>query len=81
MVINGVGKQRAERTGYARRVQRWTTNLLSTGENTVDHIMSETGKQTHAGQSVRLLNVPCSFKYGVFNNLHEFKGGVNWQII
>lgn len=74
-IINGQGKQRANRIGGARKIQRWRVMAISSGEKTLESIMKEAGKQVNAGQAVRLLNIPAKFKYGVFNNLHGFKDG------
>lgn len=74
-IVNGQGKQRANRVGSARRIQRWRVMAISSGEKTLESIMKEAGKQVNAGQAVRLLNIPAKFKYGVFSNLHGFKDG------
>jgi putative DNA primase/helicase len=75
MLINGQGKQRAGRIGNARKIQRWRLMAVSTGEKTLENIMNEAGKQANTGQLVRLLNIPATFKYGVFDNLHGFEDG------
>jgi putative DNA primase/helicase len=72
---NGTGKTRASRTGSARQVHRWRLTLLSTGERSINSAMQEGGKQTKAGQLVRLLNIPAARKFGVFDDLHDFTDG------
>jgi putative DNA primase/helicase len=75
MLGNGQGKQRAGRTGYAKKIQRWRLMAISSGERTLESVMKEAGKQVNSGQAVRLLNIPASFEYGAFSNLHEFTDG------
>lgn len=75
MLTNGQGKQRAGRTGNARKIHRWRLMTISTGEKTLESIMKEAGKQVNSGQIVRLLNIPTAFEYGAFSNLHGFKDG------
>jgi putative DNA primase/helicase len=75
MLTNGQGKQRAGRTGSARKIHRWRIMTISTGEKTLESIMKEAGKQVNSGQVVRLLNIPTTFEYGAFSNLHGFKDG------
>ncbi len=53
MLANEAGKQRASRTGAARRRQSWRTLFLSTGEITLAQKMGEAGKRATAGLDVR----------------------------
>lgn len=72
---NGTGKTRANRIGSARHVHRWRLTIISTGERTLTAAMQEGGKQAKAGQLVRLLNIPATRTYGVFDGLHGFGDG------
>lgn len=72
---NGTGKARASRTGSARRPYRWRVALLSSGERTLAAHMSEAGKRPHAGQAVRLLDIPAKRKHGAFDYLHHLADG------
>ena len=72
---NGTGKSRAARTGKAREVRRWRVILLSSGERTLTATMAEGGKRAKAGQEARLLDVPCTRRYGVFDKLHDMADG------
>ena len=72
---NGTGKSRASRTGGARAVRRWRVMLLSSGERTLSATMTEGGKRTKAGQEARLLDIPCSRRFGLFDELHGFPNG------
>lgn len=69
LVANGVGKQRAARTGGIREAQRWRLMLLSSGERSLASHMSEAGKKAKAGQDARLLDIPAtSRRYGAFDD-------------
>ena len=72
---NGVGKQRAGRTGNARGITRWRCLALSSGERTVATTMNEAGHRQKAGQAVRLLDIPAARKFGAWDNLHGLPSG------
>jgi len=72
---NGRGKQRASRTGRARGVTRWRCSLLSSGERTIETHMAEAGLSPHAGQLVRLLDIPADRAYGAWDYLHGLPTG------
>ncbi|MDP1651772.1 MAG: DUF927 domain-containing protein [Rhodocyclaceae bacterium] len=72
---NGVGKQRAGRTGSARAVTRWKCFVLSSGERTVSTTMQEAGHRAKAGQLVRLLDVPAARQHGAWDDLHGLQDG------
>jgi putative DNA primase/helicase len=80
MLANEAGKQRASRTGSARRRQSWRTVFLSTGEITLAQKMGEAGKKAMAGLEVRLVNLPADAGagLGVFQNLHGRLSAANW---
>jgi len=75
MLGNGRGKQRASRTGSARRVACWRSSVLSTGERSIATTMTEGGHRVKAGQSVRLLDVPAQRTHGAWDNLHHLASG------
>ena len=75
---NGMGKQRATRTGGARSITKWLCFVLSTGERSIETLMSEGGHRVKAGQSVRLLNVPIQRPYGCWDNLHDLANGTRF---
>lgn len=77
ILVNGLGKQRAGRSGNARQIRRWRLMAISSGERTLESIMNEVGKQANSGQLVRLLNIPSTFEHGTFSKLHEFTDGRN----
>jgi putative DNA primase/helicase len=75
MLVNGIGKQRANQRGMARPVSRWRCVVLSTGERSIETILAQAGKQLKAGQTVRMLDVPFVGKYGAFDELHNHTSG------
>lgn len=75
MLGNGMGKQRAGRTGGARAVTRWRTSVLSTGERSIATSMMEAGQRVKAGQAVRLLDIPVQRIHGAWDNLHGHPNG------
>jgi putative DNA primase/helicase len=72
---NGRGKQRASRTGNARGVTRWRVVVLSSGERTIGTTMAEGGYRAKAGQSVRLLDIPATRRFGAWDELHGLPNG------
>lgn len=72
---NGIGKQRASRSGSARAVARYRCSVLSSGERTLGTIMAEGGDRIKAGQSVRMLDVPAQRKFGAWDELHGHSSG------
>jgi len=74
-LANGAGKQRANRSGGARAVNKWRVAVLSNGERSIEAAMLEAGKVAKAGQSIRILNIPLFGQYGAFNELHDKKDG------
>jgi putative DNA primase/helicase len=75
-LANGVGKQRAARSGGARPTARWRIMALSSGERSLTAHMAEGGKRTKAGQEVRMLDIPATKrKYGLFDELHGLSDG------
>lgn len=82
MLANGEGKTRADRRGNARRTKRWRIAILSSGEINLDEHLMATGRRAKAGQEVRLIGIPAvsrDAKYGVFENIHDFKNGAEFS--
>ena len=75
MLGNGQGKARACRTGAARRAASWRVLYLSSGEQSLDARLGETGRRSTAGQEVRLPSIPADAGagMGIVEELHEFK--------
>lgn len=75
-LANGLGKQRAARTGGARLSARWRIITLSTGEHTLATHMRKAGAKIKAGQEARLLDVQVDNRaYGAYDDLHGYPDG------
>ncbi len=78
MLGNGKGKSRANERGMARSGGfEWRLIFLSTGEKTLQQHMAEVGKESKAGQEVRLLAIPsdAGSGMGIFSDLRGYVGG------
>jgi len=73
---NNIGRMRADQTGGAKPVARWKGITLSSGERAIATTMEEDGLQMKAGQSVRLLDIPVTRRFGCFDDLHHLGSGV-----
>ncbi|TCV90546.1 DUF927 domain-containing protein [Sulfurirhabdus autotrophica] len=73
LLANGQGKARATRKGIARPPQRWRLLFLSAGEESLSAIMVRAGKQTSAGQEIRLADIEADAgaRMGIFEELHN----------
>ena len=80
MLSNGSGKTRAGRTGGMRARADWRLLFLSAGEIGLSTHMAEAGKQTRAGQELRLAEIPADAGagLGLFENLHECGHGADF---
>ena len=74
MLANGQGKGRANRTGIARRVARWRTILLSSGEIGMAEKLNEGGKRHKAGQAARMVEFPADAGAGLVHSRNCRKG-------
>lgn len=72
---NNIGRMRADQTGGAKPVARWKGITLSSGERAIATTMEEEGLQMKAGQSVRLLDIPVTRRFGCFDELHHLGSG------
>ena len=77
MLANGQAKQRASRTGAARRSLNWQLLFLSSGEESLSALMGRIRKRPNPGAEIRMLDIPAeaSAGLGVFEKLHEFNSG------
>ena len=67
-LFNETDKIRGEKEGGNRQIKRWKVSVLSTGEKDLETQLRLQGAKVHAGQLVRLLNVPLEEA----NHLHNF---------
>lgn len=75
MLANGDGKQRAIKSGFAKKRNSWKLLFLSSGEVDLAQHMREAGKKARAGQEVRLVSVPVAGAHGIFDHLHGEETG------
>jgi uncharacterized protein (DUF927 family) len=80
MLANGSGKARAGRTGGTRARSHWRLLFLSSGEIGLAQHMAEVGKQSRAGQELRLAEIPADAGkgLGLFEDLHESNSGAEF---
>jgi uncharacterized protein (DUF927 family) len=79
-LCNGQGKARAGREGGLRARLNWRLMLLSSGEISLADHVAEAGQRSHAGQEVRLLDLPADAGAGLgcFENLHGAADGAEF---
>ena len=77
LIANGQGKARASRNGTMRTPARWRVLLLSAGEISLAQHMQEAGKQSRAGQEIRLIDIAAESGagLGLFDTLHGMESG------
>jgi putative DNA primase/helicase len=73
MLANGSGKRRGRPEGGTRPRLTWTVLFLSTGEISLAQHVEQVGHRVHAGQEVRLIDLPADAGqgHGVFEHLHD----------
>jgi uncharacterized protein (DUF927 family) len=77
MLANGSGKRRGRPEGGTRPRLTWNVLFLSTGEISLAQHVEAVGQRVHAGQEVRLIDVPADAGqgHGVFEELHGHVSG------
>lgn len=77
MLANGSGKARANQNGGSREQAKWRLIFLSAGELSLSQHMAEVGKKVHAGQELRMADIPADAGAGVgcFEQLHKQANG------
>lgn len=75
-LVNGGGKQRSDKSGYARIKQTWRLLFLSSGEVGLPDLIRQSGQKVRGGHEVRVVDIPAfTGAYGVFEHLHFFSSG------
>ena len=74
-LANGTGKSRANKHGEARKAAQWRVFVLSTGETTIAARIEAGGIEAKAGQGLRILDIPVSGRYGLFDDLRGADSG------
>lgn len=67
-LFNETDKTRGEKEGGNRQTKRWKVTALSTGEKDLETQLRLQNVKVHAGQLVRLLNIPLEEAH----NIHQF---------
>jgi putative DNA primase/helicase len=78
-LVNGQGKTRADRNGEPRPAMSWRVPLLSSGEQSIRVRLSEAGLTIKEGQRLRILDIPVSAQYGLFDDLHNLSDGAQFS--
>lgn len=75
-LVNGGGKQRSDKSGFARKKQAWRLFFLSSGEVGLPDLIRQSGQKVRGGHEVRVVDIPAfTGQYGVFEHLHFFPSG------
>jgi uncharacterized protein (DUF927 family) len=74
MLGNKTGKGRMNRGAALKKRYSWNVLFLSSGEMSLNDILTQTGQKIRGGQNVRLIDVEADagLGFGLFENLHEF---------
>lgn len=77
MLGNSKGKGRAHHAGGLREALTWRIAMLSSGEIGLADHMASAGQKSHAGQSVRFIELPSNAGdgLGMWNALHHLPDG------
>jgi putative DNA primase/helicase len=77
LLANGSGKRRGRPHGGTRPRLTWRTLFLSTGEISLAQHVEAAGLRVHAGQEVRLIDLPADAgeSHGLFEDLHGHANG------
>lgn len=75
MLANGQGKVRANRQGKANPSKSWELLFLSTGEVDFGGYLKQGGLTPKGGQENRILDIPATCQFGIFEKLHGFQAG------
>jgi putative DNA primase/helicase len=75
-LANGGGKQRSDKSGFARKKQNWRLLFLSSGEIGIPDLIRQAGQKVRGGHEVRVIDIPAfTGQYGVFDYLHSCPSG------
>jgi uncharacterized protein (DUF927 family) len=73
---------RASRNGFARSAQRWRLLFLSAGETSLSAVLAQAGKQSTAGQEIRLADIEADAGegMGIFETLHGYPNAASLAV-
>jgi putative DNA primase/helicase len=75
MLLNGTAKARMNRDTSAKEVARWRVSVLSSGERSIESHLGAANIDYKAGQGVRIVDVPVSGRFGIFDDVHGAANG------
>jgi len=75
LLLNGVSKARMNKDASAREVARWRVCVLSSGERSIESHLGVAHIDHKVGQGIRIIDVPVTGKFGLFNQLHGSSNG------
>lgn len=67
---NGTSKAKGKKEGGALDREDWCTAVISNGEASFVEVLSKLGGMPTGGQGVRMLDIPATGSWGLFDNLH-----------
>ncbi|MCR9073585.1 MAG: DUF927 domain-containing protein [Alphaproteobacteria bacterium] len=67
---NGTSKAKGRKEGGALDREDWCTAVISNGEDPFVDVLSQLGGIPTGGQGVRMLDIPATGRWGIFDNLH-----------
>lgn len=72
-LFNGQGKMQGAKDGGNRVTNHWRILCFSTGEKAVETFISERQGKMHAGQAVRLSDIPAGADkgFGIYDTIHD----------
>lgn len=80
LLVNGGGKQRSEKSGFARKKQSWRLLFLSSGEVGLPDLIRQAGQKVRGGHEVRVVDIPAfTGKHGIFEHLHFIESGSDFS--
>lgn len=75
-LVNGGGKQRCDKSGFAKKKQNWRLLFLSSGEIGLPDLIRQSGQKVRGGHEVRVVDIPAfTGQHGVFEHLHSEPSG------
>lgn len=74
LLANGQGKNRANKSGFAKKPSAWSLFFLSSGEESLSSLIAKGGQKATAGQEIRFADIEADAlsDMGLFENIHEY---------
>jgi putative DNA primase/helicase len=75
VLTNGYSKSRMTKDIEARSILHWIVCILSSGERSIGQHLTSVKITLKGGQAVRIVDIPVSGQFGIFDCLHNFSAG------